>query len=227
MAKPGPREEIDALAAEGAKTAEFLNGLDAPQWKAPTRCAPWDVREIVVHITAMVEAVADTAERPPVNAEPEKSRVTWWDYDIEEDQAATLDWVMQEAAGYPDGPLADRWQSALDRCVPAVVASMTDGDPVVQPGENPILMSEYVATRVLEITIHTMDVRDAFALGPDPSPEGIAVTLEILEARLGADPRAMGFDAADFILLSTGRRPLADEDLERLGSRIDRLPLLA
>jgi uncharacterized protein (TIGR03083 family) len=223
----GPREEIDALAAEGAKTAAFLRGLDAPDWKAPTRCPPWDVREIVVHMTAMIEAVAGTAAKPPVSAEPRKNRVTWWDYDIEEDQAATLDWVRQEATTYPEGSLAGRWQAALERCVPAVLAAMTAGDPVVQPGDNPILISDYVATRVLETTIHTMDVRDAFDLGPDPSPEGAAVTLGILGTRLGADPIAMGFEAADFILLSTGRRPLTDEDRERLGSHAARLPLLA
>jgi len=223
----GPREEIDALAAEGAKTAAFLRGLDAPEWKAPTRCAPWDVREIVVHMTSMIEAVAGTAARPPVRAEPTKNRVTWWDYDIEEDQAATLDWVRQEATTYPEGSLAGRWQAALERCVPAVRAAMKPGDLVVQPGDNPIRISEYVATRVLEITIHTMDVRDAFDLGPDPSPEGIEVTLGILAARLGADPRALGFDAADFVLLSTGRRALTDEDRGLLGSHATRLPLLA
>jgi uncharacterized protein (TIGR03083 family) len=222
----GPREEIDALAAEGAKTSAFLRGLDAPEWKAPTRCPPWDVREIVVHMTAMIETVAEKAGLRPVDATPTKDRVTWWDYDIEEDQKATLDWVQQEATNYPEGPLAGRWQAALERCIPAVIASLAGGDPVV-PGDNPILMSEYLATRVLEITIHTMDVRDAFGLGPDPSPEGAAVTLGILRTRLGADPIAMGFEAADLILVSTGRRPLTAEDRTRLGPYAPKLPLLA
>ena len=97
----------------------------------------------------------------------------------------------------------------------------------MQPGDEPILLSEYVATRVLEITIHQMDVRDAFGLDPDPSSEGLWQTLEILERRLGEDPLAIGFDAVDFVLLSTGRREVGDQDRRLLGPLAERLPLLA
>ena len=227
MPSAGPREEIDALAAEGAKTSAFLRGLDAPDWKAPTRCPPWDVRDIVVHMAGMMEGVGRTALQKPLSIPAVKNRVTWWDYDIEEDQAATREWVEESSARMPEGPLYDRWQASLDRALPAVVASLGSGDPVVRPGDNPILMSEFIATRVLEITIHTMDARDAFGLGPDPSPEGLEITLGILATRLGADPRALGFEASDFILLATGRRPITDDDRSRLGSRAAALPLLA
>jgi uncharacterized protein (TIGR03083 family) len=227
VSRPGSREEIDALAAEGAKTSAFLRGLDAPEWKAPTRCPPWDVREIVVHMTMMMEGVGDTATSPVLGVEPVKDRVTWWDYDIEEDQAETLRWVGDAGSRLPEGSLYERWQSSIGRAVPAVIASLENGDPVVQPGDMPILMSEYIATRVLEITIHSMDVRDAFALGPDPSPEGLAITVDILKDRLGSDPRAMGFDDADFTLLATGRRAPSAEDRKRLGSHAAKLPLLA
>jgi uncharacterized protein (TIGR03083 family) len=224
---PGPREEIDALAAEGAKTSAFLRGLDAPEWKAPTRCPPWNVRELVVHMTMMMEGVSETAKAAPLAVEPVKNRVTWWDYDIEEDQAETLRWVEEAGARLPEGSLYDRWHSSINRAVPAVIGSLEDGDPVVQPGDNPILISEYIATRVLEITIHSMDVRDAFGLGPDPSPEGLTLTVDILERRLGSDPRAMGFEDVDFTLLATGRRTPTAEDRKRLGSHAGMLPLLA
>lgn len=227
MPPPGPREEIDALAAEGARTSAFLLGLDAPDWKAPTRCPPWDVRDLVVHMTGMMEGTGTISLQEPLATPPVKNRVTWWDYDIEEDQAETREWVEESSARMPEGPLNERWQAALDRGIPAVTALLRDGDPVVQAGDNPILLSEFIATRVLEITIHTMDVRDAFGLGPDPSPEGLAVTLGILATRLGADPQAMGFDGPDFVLLSTGRRPATDADRARLGSLASNLPLLA
>lgn len=220
-------EPIEALEAEGATTSAFLRGIDAARWSAPTRCPPWTVREIVVHMLSMVEHMAQTAAQPPVADDPAKDRVTWWDYDIEEDQAATLEWIEKATNDYAPGPLADRWSRAVDECVGAARAAMAQGDPVVRAGDTPLRLSDYVATRVLEITIHTMDVRDAFGLGPDPSPEGLAVTLEILRRRLGADPLAMGFDAADFVLASTGRRPLTGEDRARLGPAVGRLPLLA
>ena len=226
MAEPGP-EALQALEAEGAKTTEFLRGIEAAGWSAPTRCPPWTVRELVVHMLAMVEHMAETAGRPPVESPPVKDRISWWDYDIAEDQAATAEWVEKAAQDYPPGPLAEAWSKAVAACVAAVRRALTGGDPVVQPGEQPILLSDYVATRVLEITIHTMDVRDAFDLPPDPSPEGLAITLGILNRRLGADPLAMGFDGADFVIASTGRRTLDARDRERLGGAAQRLPLLA
>lgn len=227
MAPSGASEELAALAAEGSKTAAFLRGLDLDGWHAPTRCAPLGVREIVVHMLVMVEYMGKTAAKPPVSEVPVKDRVTWWDYDIEEDQAETLRWIEKATNDYPAGPLADRWSTAVDRCVESLRAAAADGDPVVRPGDNPILLSDYAATRVLEVTIHTMDVLDAFGFAPDPSPEGLAVTLGILARRLGADPLAMGFDGADFAVLSTGRRPLTDDDRSRLGAAVERLPLLA
>ena len=223
----GPREEIDALAAEGAATTAFLRGLDADAWSAPTRCPPWTVRELVVHMLAMVENVGETAGRAPVADAPAKDRVTWWDYDIEEDQEATREWVEKASTDYPAGPLTALWSVAVGECVAAVNAALTDADRVVRPGDYPILLTDYVATRVLEITIHSMDVRDAFGLEPYPSAEGIDVTLGILATRLGADPRALGFDASDFVLLATGRRPITDDDRSRLGDTTAKLPLLA
>lgn len=223
----GPREEIDALAAEGAKITALLRSLDTDAWSAPTRCPPWTVRELVVHMLSMVEHMGDTAGRAPVADAPVKDRVTWWDYDIEEDQEATREWVEKASTDYPVGPLTDLWSVAVDECVAAVNAALADGNRVVRPGDYPILLADYVATRVLEITIHSMDVRDAFGLEPDPSPEGLEVTLGILASRLGADPLALGFDASDFILLSTGRRPITDQDRSQLGDHATKLPLLA
>lgn len=223
----GPREEIDALAAEGARTAVFLRSLDAEAWHAPTRCPPWTVRELVVHMLAMVEYMGETAGRAPVADAPAKDRVKWWDYDIEEDQEATREWVEKASTDYPAGPLTDLWSVAVDECVTAVTRALADRDPVVRPGDYPILLTDYVATRVLEVTIHSMDVRDAFGLEPDPSPGGLEVTLGILATRLGADPRTLGFDATDFIVLSTGRRSPTDDDRAKLGDGAAKLPLLA
>lgn len=226
MARPGPREEIDALAAEGAKLSTFLRGIDEADWKRATRCPPFDVRDLVIHMTAMMEGVAKACTEQFPDADAQKDRMTWWDYDIEQDQKETVEWVVEARAQYPDGPILAEWEAGLERAVAAVIACMQQDDPMVRPGDTFIRLSDYVATRVLEVTIHAMDVRDAFGLGPDPSQEGMAVTLDILSGRLGADPLALGFSAADFANASTGRRALTDEEKQRLGPLADLLPLL-
>ena len=227
MTRPGPREEIDALAAEGAKLSAFLREIDDADWKRPTRCPPLDVRDLVVHMTAMMEGVAKSCTERFPEADAQKDRMTWWDYDIEQDQEETVGWIADARARYPDGPILAEWEVGLHAALAAVVSSMQQGDPMVRPSEAFIRLSDYVATRVLEVTIHTMDVRDAFGLDPDPSPQGMAVTHGILSGLLGADPRTLGFSDADFALASTGRRALTSQEGERLGPLADLLPLLA
>jgi uncharacterized protein (TIGR03083 family) len=223
----GPRTELDALAAECTRITTFLQTLRDADWKRPTRCAGWDVRDVVLHMTTMMEYVARTATSPFLEADPKKDRFAWWDYDIEQDKAEGLAYIAEASVRFPDGSILAEWEAAVASAIPAARAALSSGDHVVQPGEQPILLSEYLATRVLEMTIHGMDARDALGLGPDPSDEGMAVTLGILAGRLGDDPRTYGFDVADFANAATGRRPLTDEELRRLGPLASRLPLLA
>lgn len=223
----GSRDEIDALGAECDRLTAFLRGISEADWSRPTRCVPWDVRMVLIHMTAMMERVAEICAEPFAEDEPRKDRLRWWDYDIAEDQAETAEWVEREAKRYPEGSVLGGWQAAVERAVPAARAILAGADPVVKPGEQPIKLSEYIATRVLEMTIHAMDVLDAFGRAPDPSPEGLAVTMTILSGRLGADPRTLGFDAADFALASTGRREPTEAERARLGTLAEKLPLLA
>ena len=223
----GSREEVDALAAECDRLTAFLHGISDDDWSRPTRCAPWDVRMVLIHMTAMMERVAETCAEPFAEEEPRKDRLRWWDYDIEEDQAETAEWIEAESKRYPEGSVLGEWEAAVGRAVPAASAILDDVDPVVMPGEQPIRLSEYIATRVLEMTIHATDVLDAFGRAPDPSPAGLAVTMTILSGRLGADPRTFGLDDADFALASTGRREVTDAERERLGPLAEKLPLLA
>jgi uncharacterized protein (TIGR03083 family) len=227
MTSPDPRDEIDALAAEGANLSDFLRGISAEDWKRPTRCPAFDVRDLVVHMAHMVKRMGEKCGEQFVDVEAEKDRLTWWDYDIEEDQEETARWVAEAGAAYPDGPILGEWESDLNGCVSAVVSCLEQGDPMVRPGDAFIRLSDYVATRVLEVTIHTMDVRDAFGLDPDPSAQGMAVTHGILSGLLGADPRTLGFSDADFAVASTGRRPITGQERDRLGPLADLLPLLA
>jgi hypothetical protein len=90
-----------------------------------------------------------------------------------------------------------------------------------------IRLSEYVRTRVVEVTIHTMDLRDALGLAPDPSDEGLRVTCDVLRGLLGIDTLALGIDEVHFALAGTGRAALTDHDRDVLGPLADRLPLFA
>src|SRR5262245_1341749 len=40
----------DMIAAQGHQLAELLDGLDEAQWRTPSLCADWTVREVVGHL---------------------------------------------------------------------------------------------------------------------------------------------------------------------------------
>jgi uncharacterized protein (TIGR03083 family) len=222
-----PREELDALAAECARFTTFLQSLRDEDWIRPTRCTGWDVRDVLVHMTTMMQGVERTATEPFLDDDPKKDRLSWWDYDIEQDKAEGAEWVAEAGTRFPAGSMLSAWEATVAGAIPAALRALSSGDPVAKPGEQPIKLSEYLATRVLEMTIHGMDVRDALGLEPDPSKEGIAVTHGILAGRLGADPGESGFDEVDFANAATGRRSLSEEESERLGDLAKLLPLLA
>jgi uncharacterized protein (TIGR03083 family) len=227
MTRPGSRTELDALAAEGKTLAAFLRGLATEDWSKPSRCPPMDVREIVVHLSEQMDGLIEVSAQPFIDSEPQKDRLTWWNYDIEEDQAETLRFVQKAAAGYPAGPLVADFQGALERAIEALGPRLENGDPCVRPGRFVLRLTDYIATRVLEVTIHAMDILDAFGLPPAPTSEGMAVTHDILEGLLGADPRELGFTDADFAIAATGRRALTSSERERLGPLAEEFPLLA
>lgn len=218
--------EIEAYRAESEALLVFLRRLSAADWARPSRCPPFDLRLLVVHLIGQADGIARIVASGPVPGQPEKDKLTWWDYDIAEDQAETVQWVVGLAAAEPPGPLADRFAAATHAATTAC-ETLLAGDPVLTTGAGRIKLSDYMATRVLETTIHAMDIRDAVHEGPTPTADGLDVTLGILSGRLGADPLALGFGGIEFVLASTGRASLDAAQAARLGPLADRFPLLA
>ncbi len=217
--------ELEAYRRESEALIRLLREIAPGDWAGPTRCPPLDVRMLVVHLIGQADGVADICARGPSDQQPEKDRLTWWDYDIAEDQAETVTWVLEAAQAESSGPLDARYESAVAAAIEA--AQALSGDPVLTAGAGLIKLSEYLATRVLETTIHAMDVRDAVARSPAPTEGGLDVTLGILAGRLGADPLGLGFNGIEFALAATGRATLDESQRSALGPLADRLPLLA
>lgn len=118
---------------------------------------------------------------------------------------------------------ARTWSSVLDRAE----QDLATDDRLYRSIFGIIRLSEYLRTRVVEVTVHTMDLRDALGLTPDPSAEGLRVACDVLRGLLGADTLALGIDDVHFALAGTGRAPLSAGDREALGPLADRFPLFA
>jgi hypothetical protein len=104
---------------------------------------------------------------------------------------------------------------------------MKPGD-VVRTRLTWIRIDEFVGTRVVEATVHGLDLAEAITMPPWPTPGGLAITHAILVALLGDSPPAsLAADEIAFIETATGRRPLAAAALGELGAAADLFPLLS
>jgi len=221
-----PSREIDALDAQCRALGDLLAGLDVREWETPTRCAPLDVRGVTAHLVSQLLHVAELRDATPSAEAPRKDRVSWWDYDVAQDQQIVLDATLDALRELPHGPLAVAFARAAREAVEACRTHAADGDPVFLPGDLPIRLSDYVATRVLEATIHGMDVTDALGREFEPAPEAMAVTGDILRALLGADPRP-GVTDRRLAIIGTGRGEPTPRERDALGESLRRFPLLA
>jgi len=93
----------------------------------------------------------------------------------------------------------------------------------------PVLtLDEYLRTRVLEVTVHRMDLEDALGLPSWGTDSAVSIVDDILVGLLGTEPpRSLDWDVVDFMATGTGRRELTDAERTKLGVRLSkRFPLL-
>jgi uncharacterized protein (TIGR03083 family) len=216
---------LDALRAESDRFGATLAALSPDDWQRPTRCPPMDLRRLTAHALRGAERIIEFLGRPPTDPPADVDAVSYFRYDP---AVVGPDVVRRaaEAAGSRTGAeiaalWATTWPDAL-----ALADKHLDDDPILASPLGKIRLSEYVRTRVVEVGVHAMDVRDALGEEPDPSPEGVAVVCGVLAGLLSAEPPP-GLDGVRFILTGTGRAPLDAKERKALGPLVARFPLLA
>jgi uncharacterized protein (TIGR03083 family) len=216
--------ELQALRGETERLIEFLRSLKPSDWARPTRCSPLNMRALLGHILSSYVALERVSIGPGLSGEPDQDCINWWIYDREEIGR----WVLSEATQQPDifgeadptMTFIRRSRAALDRCEERLGV----GDLICRPFFASIRLSEFVATRVVEVCIHTMDLRNAVALDADPTQAGLNMTLDVLEGLLGG-PAPL--DDLRLVLVGSGREALTEGEEQLLGPVHSKFPLLA
>lgn len=182
----------------------LVGGIDDHQWDEPG-LGEWTVRELVAHGNRALKTVFEYVDGPtkdptPIPTAAEYLRVVLAEQTPHVHIAAR---AKREAAELGDpitttDDLAVRAQRVLDRMAP-------ETDLHLFVGEMPL--SQYLATRVLELVVHGTDLSEAIGL-PSPPPAGAAkVALAVLADLATAE------DLGTLARLLTGRSgslPLAN-----------------
>lgn len=166
---------------------DCLVGLPAEVLARPSVLDGWSVGDLSAHIALTADAVA--ALTPAVRgAKP----LTIGEYVANyADAAAAIDELTRTAAGGPDRSVA-ALHDALDERLATAVSNLDElgpADRVVAARRGPIRLGAFLATRVIELVVHTDDLARSLPDVTIPAPERPAeqlacrVLLDVLAER--------------------------------------------
>lgn len=217
---------VEALARECGSVGKLLRKLHDEQWRAPTRCDPMTVFELTVHMLRGADRLLRILEAEPSDEEPEKDAVTNYQYDPAAVGPGVVERAQHDAAAFASPKdLVRAWDERWVRALQGARALLAD-DPVLPGVFGLMRLEEYLKTRIVEVTVHHMDLDDAIGRSYHPDPEALEIVGDVLRGLLGTDLRPTGVDDLRFALTGTGRAPLDDGERDFLGPLAARFPLL-
>jgi uncharacterized protein (TIGR03083 family) len=218
-------DPLEALRAECELVSQTVLGLPEDEFAKPTRCSDWNVKELLAHMYRDVNRTNVGLDEPPPPQADADAVSYWRSYDPSVDSSAIADRAKELAASYGSGQeLASAWDEMWQQAVAR--ATTTDRARVVATWGPALTLDDFLATRVLEITVHRTDLNDSLGLPPDPTEDGLEVTNEILLGLTDAPAADVPLKGLDLLETGTGRRPLSDDERKALGDLADRFPLL-
>lgn len=221
---------LAALSTESEQAETAMRAFGDADLTRPTRCDAWDVRGLIGHLIRDVDRIVTYLAASPPDLTPSAGDIDAVAYFRAFDPAQAAPGVAERsretAAAYATRDalvegFAQMWRHAVE----AATAAGPERIVTVAGGQT-LRLADYVPTRVLEMTVHGLDLADALGVPPWTTPGAAEVTRDLLVGLLERDPPA-GWDDTTFFDKGTGRAPLSASDLEALGTAADRFPLLA
>jgi hypothetical protein len=163
--------------------------MAADQWQTPSGLGDWTVRDLYAHVGKGVHTLADLQSQPAIHDEPELPDAAAYFAALRPLGVAGAEQVARAAAQWA----AERGKDVLvgDFDGPATAAlTGVVGHQVVRSIAGTIRMAEFVVTRIVEGTVHLLD------LGRTPPADAMDRVVDVL-ADLSPPE--------DFIRLATGR----------------------
>jgi uncharacterized protein (TIGR03083 family) len=214
-----------ALGAEYALLVELTRDLTQDELVAPSGCRGWTVADLLFHMLLDAQRALVTFHSPVAGPADTDFVGYWKGFSSDVDAArAHARFVRLSAAAHADERrIVSRWEetarAALRACEATAAAFVTTQGHVLATGD-------FVATLVVEATVHHLDLTAHLRDKPPPVPQALAVTTATLDGLLDG-PRPDAWDDLAYIRKATGRAALADDDRAALGDAANRLPLFS
>lgn len=227
MRLPGEAPDvIEALREECEQVSATALTLPEDDFARPTRCTAWDIKELLAHIYRDIDRI-NFGLTQPAPPEPDTDSVSYWrSYDPLADGPDIADRAKELAGKHATGrALAEAWDEMWRRALDTAVN--TDRERVIVSWGPALNFDEFLKTRVLEITVHRMDLEDALGRKGWGTDQAISIVDDILVGLLGQEPpEELDWDVIDFIETGCGRRELTEGEREMLGPLAKLFPLM-
>jgi uncharacterized protein (TIGR03083 family) len=221
---------LRAFVAESRALSAVLRQLEPREFQRATNCPPWDLAELVVHV-AMSITVDDTE---PLSAAPGGALRAAADYyrrperDTPQYRQGNVDRTQQVAATIlattSAGELFDQRYAASV----SVLSRRDPGQIVHIPGVGPMILADWVTTRVMSVAAHGLDVALTVGRPPWTTPAALTELEPVLISLLGMQlPAQLGWDDQTLLTVGTGRRRLTEAERAIVGPAHRRFPLLS
>ncbi|WP_327640352.1 maleylpyruvate isomerase N-terminal domain-containing protein [Kribbella sp. NBC_00482] len=215
------------LARTYGRLTETVQGLSDADFRRETRCPGMPVGPLLVHLLYDAER-ALIAFASPAAVEPDRDFVTYWRHAPPQPDGDTSFERSIAAAYRKPGLLVQHWREVSEAAARAVAVGLATKGSRIETQGHVMRAGDFVATLVLEATVHHLDLIVGLPGAPEPDPEGLQVAARTLDGLFG--PQAwdvIAWDTTTYVLKATGRLPLDENDLTMLGPHAHRLPLLA
>ncbi|MGW7683432.1 maleylpyruvate isomerase N-terminal domain-containing protein [Kribbella sp. NPDC054772] len=221
-----PRGLAGTLGRAYGRLTETVQGLSEADFRRETRCPGMTVGPLLVHLLYDAERALIAFASPAV-VEPDRNFVTYWT-DFPPQPDGDTSFVRGVAASYRrPGLLVQHWREVSEAAVRAAAAGLAAKGHRIETQGHVLPALDFVATLVLEATVHHLDLIVGLPDAPEPDPEGLQVTARTLDGLFGPDAwDVIGWDTTTYVLKATGREPLDEDDLDMLGAHANRLPLI-
>jgi uncharacterized protein (TIGR03083 family) len=152
-----------AIQAQAKAIGDYLDHLDPPAWTRPTELQGWSVTELAVHLTEILALIADIVPRsiadPPMAVADYLAALPGAADQIRER-------VVGAVAGRTPAELVADYREQSDRAG-KVLAHVGDTVVVAAP-RGPLRIGDFLATRAVELVVHSDDLACARSDRPGP-----------------------------------------------------------
>ncbi|SCG69603.1 maleylpyruvate isomerase family mycothiol-dependent enzyme [Micromonospora halophytica] len=197
-----------AFRDECARLDDILRTLDEADLDRPTPCPPWTVRDLVAHVSTGAGRLTDMLAAPaPNRAEVDAAGYFGAAKFVPEVDSARVDNARRVAGGRPDvAAVAVAFATAWRR-TDAALAGAPAGRLVRTRHGDPMTLTDFLVTRVVEVGVHGLDLAEALHREPWLTPAAARVVADLLAAGRPV-PALLGWDPLTLIRKATGRTPL-------------------